>query len=92
MITDDFGMSGSYHEFNFTPVKTNKEIISLLWERDPREMEFARSHGEHLMKETRPGRMHSSAPIALYCELTHGGQTIPWSYGHTVHPMDLDST
>ena len=65
VITDDFGMSATTMNSTSLPLRTNKEIISLLWERDPRVMECARSHGEHLMKgEDRVGCIRPH-PIAV---------------------------
>lgn len=83
VMTDEFGMSGNYHEFHFTPVKdkegnyffalgtgsSGNGIRSIVrGEFDPR---------------GRPGRMHSSTPYrGCVMKLTKDGRTIPWSYGH----------
>ena len=81
MITDDFGMSGNYHEFG-TPVRTSKGIISSLWEQVPGVWRPTITRGE-FNERGRPGRMHSSAPYrGCIMKLTKEGKTIPWSYGH----------
>jgi glucose/arabinose dehydrogenase len=83
VMTDEFGMSGNYHEFHFTPVRDKKGnyffslgtgssgdgIRSIVRGRfDPR---------------GRPGRMHASTPYrGCVMKLTKDGKTIPWSYGH----------
>ena len=50
VITDDFGMSGNYHEFNFTPVKDKQGNYFFALGTGSKGDGCARSHGEHLMK------------------------------------------
>jgi glucose/arabinose dehydrogenase len=83
VVTDQFGMSGNYHEFNFTPVldKEGNYFFAL----------GTGSSGDGVRTITRgafnergrPGRMHSSAPYrGCIIKYTQDGNTIPWSYGH----------
>ena len=83
VMTDEFGMSGNYHEFHFTPVKDKEGnyFFSL----------GTGSSGDGIRPivrgefdpRGRPGRMHSSTPFrGCVMKLTKDGETIPWSYGH----------
>jgi glucose/arabinose dehydrogenase len=83
VMTDEFGMSGNYHEFHFTPVKDKEGnyFFSL----------GTGSSGDGIRpivrgkfdSRGRPGRMHSSTPFrGCVMKLTKDGVTIPWSYGH----------
>lgn len=83
VMTDEFGMSGNYHEFHFTPVKDKEGnyFFSL----------GTGSSGDGIRpivrgkfdRRGRPGRMHSSTPFrGCVMKLTKDGETIPWSYGH----------
>lgn len=83
VMTDEFGMSGNYHEFHFTPVKDKEGnyFFSL----------GTGSSGDGIRpivrgkfdSRGRPGRMHASTPYrGCVMKLTKDGETIPWSYGH----------
>ncbi len=83
VMSDEFGMSGNYHEFHFTPVKDKEGnyFFSL----------GTGSSGDGIRPivrgefdpRGRPGRMHSSTPFrGCVMKLTKDGETIPWSYGH----------
>ena len=66
VVTDDFGMSGNYHEFNFTPVLDTREIIFLPSVPDPPETECARLPGGFLMKgEDRAGCTHPPPTVGV---------------------------
>lgn len=83
VVTDDFGMSGNYHEFHFTPVKDKEGSIF-----------FALGTGSSgdgvrtivrgkFDPRGRPGRMHASTPYrGCVVKVTKDGKTIPWSFGH----------
>ncbi|MDF1751943.1 MAG: CBM35 domain-containing protein [Verrucomicrobiales bacterium] len=82
VMTDQFGMSGNYHEFHFTPVRDEEGSIY-----------FALGTGSsgngirpivrgRFDPRGRPGRMHSSTPYrGCVVKLTKTGETIPWAYG-----------
>ena len=83
VLTDQFGMSGNYHEFNFTPVLDQKGNYFFAL--------GTGSSGDGVRTITRgvfnergrPGRMHSSAPYrGCIMKFTSDGKTIPYSYGH----------
>jgi glucose/arabinose dehydrogenase len=83
VVTDQFGMSGNYHEFNFTPVRDRMGNYFFAL--------GTGSKGDGVRTITRgvfnpkgrPGRMHSSAPYRG-CIMMHTpkGKTIPYSFGH----------
>jgi hypothetical protein len=49
VMSDEFGMSGNYHEFHFTPVKDKEETTFSLWAPALRETGFGRSLEESLI-------------------------------------------
>ena len=83
VMTDEFGMSGNYHEFHFTPVKDKEGNYFFAL--------GTGSSGDGIRSivrgkfdpRGRPGRMHASTPYrGCVMKLTKDGKTIPWSYGH----------
>ncbi|MEN8783131.1 MAG: PQQ-dependent sugar dehydrogenase [Akkermansiaceae bacterium] len=83
VMTDEFGMSGNYHEFHFTPVK-DKEGNYFFSLGTGSSGDGVRSivRGE-FDPRGRPGRMHASTPYrGCVMKLTKDGKTVPWSYGH----------
>jgi glucose/arabinose dehydrogenase len=83
VITDDFGMSGNYHEFNFTPVRDQDGNYFFALGTGSRGDGVRTITRGTFNKRGRPGRMHSSAPYrGCIMKLTTEGKTIPWSYGH----------
>ncbi|MGC6564363.1 MAG: DUF7133 domain-containing protein [Akkermansiaceae bacterium] len=92
VMTDQFGMSGNYHEFHFTPVR-NKEgdIFFALGTASSGDGVRAIVRGK-FDPRGRPGRMHASTPYrGCVMKLTKDGETIPWSYGHrTPNGLGLD--
>jgi len=83
VLTDDFGMSGNYHEFHFTPVQNQQgEIFFSLGTGSSGDGVRAIVRGR-FDSRGRSGRMHSSTPYrGCVMKLTKDGRTIPWSYGH----------
>jgi hypothetical protein len=83
VITDDFGMSGNYHEFNFTPVRDKQGNYFFALGTGSRGDGVRTITRGQFNERGRPGRMHSSAPYrGCIMKLTTEGKTIPWSYGH----------
>ena len=83
VVTDDFGMSGNYHEFNFTPVlDTEGNYFFALGTGSSGD--GVRTITRGIFNERgRPGRMHSSAPYrGCIMKLSTDGITTPFSYGH----------
>lgn len=83
VLTDQFGMSGNYHEFAFTPVrdKAGNFYFSL----------GTGSSGNGIRaivrgrfdERGRPGRMHASTPYRGWVmQYTTDGKTVPFSSGH----------
>ena len=82
-VSDDFGMSGNYAEFNFGPVKDKKGNLYY-------GLGTGSAFGNLLTDEVRgsysraghDGRMNSSAPYRGWImKVTPDGQTIPWANG-----------
>lgn len=81
-LSADFGMSGNYHEFHFTPVRDKEGAFY-----------FALGTGSsgngirpivrgRFDVRGRPGRMHASTPYrGCILRWTPDGKTIPWAYG-----------
>ena len=83
VITDNFGMSGNYHEFNFTPVRDEDGNYFFALGTGSRGDGVRTITRGQFNQRGRPGRMHSSAPYrGCIMKLTSAGKTIPWSYGH----------
>ena len=83
VITDDFGMSGNYHEFNFTPVRDKQGNYFFALGTGSRGDGVRTITRGQFNERGRPGRMHSSAPYrGCIMKLSTDVQTIPWSYGH----------
>lgn len=83
VISDDFGMSGNYHEFHFTPVKDKDGALYFaLGTGSSGDGVRAIVRGQ-FDPRGRPGRMHASTPYrGCVMKVTKEGKTIPWSYGH----------
>ena len=83
VVTDDFGMSGNYHEFNFTPVlDTDGNYFFALGTGSAGDGVRTITRGT-FNERGRPGRMHSSAPYrGCVMKLAKDGKTTPFSYGH----------
>ena len=83
VLTDQFGMSGNYHEFHFTPVRDEKgNYFFALGTGSAGDGVRTIVRGE-FDPRGRPGRMHASTPYrGCVVKLTKDGETIPWSYGH----------
>ncbi len=83
VMTDQFGMSGNYHEFHFTPVldEDGNYFFALGTGSSGNGVRtIVRGKFE---PRGRPGRMHASTPFrGCVVKLTKEGETIPWSYGH----------
>ena len=81
-LSAEFGMSGNYHEFHFTPVRDKEGSFY-----------FALGTGSsgngirpivrgRFDERGRPGRMHASTPYrGCVLKVTPDGKTIPWAYG-----------
>jgi glucose/arabinose dehydrogenase len=83
-LSDEFGMTGNYHEFNFTPVRNeNGDIFFGLGTASSGAGICDIIRGTY-NANGRPGRMHSAAPyrgwIMKYSPLD--GSLTPWSSGH----------
>ena len=83
VITDKFGMSGNYHEFNFTPVLDSEGNYFFALGTGS-SGDGVRTITRGIFNERgRPGRMHSSAPYrGCIMKLGKDGTTTPFSYGH----------
>ena len=83
VVTDQFGMSGNYHEFNFTPVRdTQGNYFFALGTGSSGDGVRSITRGT-FNEKGRPGRMHSSTPYrGCVMKYTAEGKTIPYSYGH----------
>jgi glucose/arabinose dehydrogenase len=83
-VSNDFGMSGNYHEFAFGPAvgPNGNFYVGLntasngagIWDKDEIRGEFK--------KNGRPGRMYSCVPYRGWVlKITPSGKTIPWALG-----------
>jgi glucose/arabinose dehydrogenase len=81
-LSDDFGMSGNYHEFNFTPARDAEgNIFFGLGTGSSGNGIRAIVRGK-FDPRGRPGRMHASTPYRGWViKYTPDGQTIPWASG-----------
>jgi len=88
VVTDHFGMSGNYHEFNFTPVlDTQGNYFFALGTGSSGDGVRTITRGT-FNEKGRPGRMHSSAPYrGCVMKLSTEGITTP-SVMDTVPPTD----
>lgn len=82
VMSDQFGMSGNYHEFHFTPVQDGEGAYYFsLGTGSSGNGIRAIVRGE-FDPRGRPGRMHSSTPYrGCIVKLTPDGETVPWAYG-----------
>lgn len=82
-LTDQFGLSGNYHEFNFTPVQdqTGDIFFALGTASNGRGIRpIVRGRFD---PRGRIGRMHASVPYRGWVmRLSPDGTLIPWSSGH----------
>ncbi|MFT5130573.1 MAG: glucose/arabinose dehydrogenase [Rhodothermales bacterium] len=92
VITDAFGMSGNYHEFNFTPVRDTDGGIYFGLGTGSRGNGVRSIVRGKFDPRGRPGRMHASTPYrGCVVKYTADGKTIPWSYGHrTPNGLGMD--
>ncbi|MEM7013195.1 MAG: PQQ-dependent sugar dehydrogenase [Verrucomicrobiota bacterium] len=83
VVSDEFGMSGNYHEFHFTPVRDKEgSIYFALGTGSSGDGVRAIVRGK-FDPRGRPGRMHGSTPYrGCVMKITPDGKTVPWSYGH----------
>ncbi len=94
-VSNDFGMSGNYHEFAFGPAvgPDGNFFVALntasngagIWDKDELRGEFK--------QEGRPGRMYSAVPYRGWVlKITPSGETIPWALGfRSPAGIDFDS-
>lgn len=82
VLSDEFGMSGNYHEFNFTPAKdANGDIYFGLGTGSSGNGIRAIVRGK-FDERGRPGRMHASTPYRGWVlKYSKDGKTIPWASG-----------
>jgi glucose/arabinose dehydrogenase len=81
-VTDDFGLSGNYHEYNFGPVKDKEGNLYI-------SLNLASGFGGSFdeVRGTfdslgRPGRMYSCVPYRGWVmKLDNNGKLIPWALG-----------
>lgn len=82
-LSDDFGMSGNYHEFNFTPVQDKEGNIYFGLGTASRGNGIRQIVRGKFDVRGRPGRMHAAVPYRGWVlKITKDGKTIPWSSGH----------
>jgi glucose/arabinose dehydrogenase len=83
VLSDDFGMSGNYHEFNFTPtLHPSGDIYFALGTGSSGNGIRAIVRGK-FDPRGRPGRMHGSTPYRGWVlKVTKDGETVPVSSGH----------
>lgn len=83
-LTDEFGMSGNYHEFNFTPVRDKDGNIFFGLGTGSNGAGITQIVRGRFNPAGRPGRMHASVPyrgwIMRYSP--RDGSLTPWSSGH----------
>ncbi|MDX1564071.1 MAG: PQQ-dependent sugar dehydrogenase, partial [Phycisphaeraceae bacterium] len=82
-LSDQFGMSGNYHEFHFTPVPDGEGgYFFALGTGSSGNGVRAIVRGK-FDPRGRPGRMHASTPYRGWVmRYTKEGKTIPWTSGH----------
>lgn len=81
-MSADFGMSGNYHEFHFTPVRDKQGAFYFsLGTGSSGDGVRAIVRGR-FDERGRPGRMHASTPFrGCVLKWTPDGRTVPWAYG-----------
>ncbi len=83
VITDQFGMSGNYHEFHFTPVRDSDGAYYFALGTASKGAGVRSIVRGKFDVRGRPGRMHAATPYrGCVMKVTADGKTIPWSYGH----------
>jgi glucose/arabinose dehydrogenase len=82
VLTDQFGMSGNYHEFNFTPAQdADGNIFFGLGTGSSGNGIRAIVRGKFDARG-RPGRMHASTPYRGWVlKYNKDGETVPWASG-----------
>ena len=82
VVSDQFGMSGNYHEFNFNPVSDGAGGFFISLGTASNKAGVRAIVRGRFDERGRPGRMHASTPYrgwVLRC--TADGETIPWCSG-----------
>lgn len=92
-LTDDFGLSGNYHEFNFTPVRAKDGHIFFALGAGSKGAGITQIVRGRFDPAGRPGRMHASVPyrgwVMRYSP--EDGSVTPWSSGHrTPNGLGMD--
>jgi hypothetical protein len=82
-MSDEFGVSGNYHEFNFTCVRDKEGNIYFGLGTGSAGNGIRQIVRGKYNTNGRPGRMHASIPYRGWImKYTKDGKTIPWSSGH----------
>jgi glucose/arabinose dehydrogenase len=91
-LSDDFGMSGNYHEFHFTPVRDQDGAFYFSLGTGSSGNGIRAIVRGKFDERGRPGRMHSSTPYrGCVLKRTADGRTIPWAYGfRTPNGLGMD--
>ncbi|MGB6220522.1 DUF7133 domain-containing protein [Haloferula sp.] len=82
-LSDQFGLSGNYHEFNFTPVADARGDIFFALGTGSNGDGIRQIVRGKYKQNGRPGRMHASVPYRGWI-MKHDmgtGETIPWASG-----------
>jgi len=81
-LSDAFGMSGNYHEFNFTPVRDRDGAYYFALGTGSSGNGIRAIVRGRFDERGRPGRMHSCTPYrGCVMKWTPDGRTIPWAWG-----------
>ncbi len=81
-LSAEFGMSGNYHEFHFTPVRDKEGSFYFSLGTGSSGNGIRPIVRGKFDPRGRPGRMHASTPYrGCVLKVTPDGETIPWAYG-----------
>jgi glucose/arabinose dehydrogenase len=91
-LSDDFGMSGNYHEFHFTPVRDQDGAFYFSLGTGSSGNGIRAIVRGKFDERGRPGRMHASTPYrGCVLKRTPDGKTVPWAYGlRTPNGLGMD--
>ncbi|MGB0582028.1 MAG: DUF7133 domain-containing protein [Limisphaerales bacterium] len=81
-MSAEFGMSGNYHEFHFTPVRDKEGAYYFALGTGSSGNGIRSIVRSRFDERGRPGRMHASTPYrGCVLRWTPDGKTVPWAYG-----------
>ena len=81
-VSDQFGMSGNYHEFHFTPVRDEEGSFYFSLGTGSSGNGIRPIVRGRFDLRGRPGRMHASTPYrGCVLKVTPDGKTVPYAYG-----------